>query len=57
MLTHVHILYIMLMLDAVYFQSLLCDFISRGALAARDTALGLCVIVLMTIPSFVLQPF
>ena len=45
------------MLDAVYFQSQLCDFNSRYTLVARDTALGLCVIMLITIPSFVLQPF
>ena len=50
------ILYIMLMLDAVYFQSHLCDFNSQGAWVARDTALGLCVIVLMTIASLCFSP-
>ena len=49
------ILHIMLMLDAVYFQSQLCDFNSWRTWVARDTACGLCVIVL--IASFVLQPF
>ena len=51
------ILYIMLMLDGVYFQSQLCDFNPWGALAAKDIVLGLCVSVLMTILSFMLQSF
>ena len=50
------ILYIILMLDTVYFQSQLCDCNSRGAWAVRDAALGLFIIVFMTIPSYVLQP-
>ena len=47
----------MLMLDTVYFQSQLCDFNSQGAWVARDTAFGLCVIVLSPVLCFSTEVF